>query len=389
MVNKEKQDMIKQAVAGEEKRIVGFLKKIVEQNSFTENKEGIGRVAEILCGAMPECFSRKIIHKNKDFAPHHLFTKKGKKGKALLMSGHMDTLWEPENSFRKMLQEKGRLTGPAVFDMKGGLAVIVWSLKILDKCGLLEDLPVTVLFNSDEEVGSVSSQEIYPSLKDKVAAALVYEGSETGGTIVIKRIGIARFMLDITGVSAHSGLFSGEKQSAILELAHRIPWLESFNRDRNRLTLNVGKIEGGVATNVIPDSARCFFEIRFWKKEYLDDALEEINEAFSRPVVPGCSLNLTSTARTMPPLDSKKTERLFDIVSKTAKTLGQKVIPQGRNGGSDASWLTSAGIPSIDGLGPVGGLGRTDKEHIFKKALLDRIELTANLLLLTELYTFL
>ncbi len=388
MAKEETRRLIRSTVEKEEKKIVAFLKQLVEQNTFTRNIEGINRMAEVLTGAMPKSFKHEINDSNPDYAPHHIFTKKGKNKKSLILAGHMDTLWEPENSFTKMVQTKDRLIGPAVFDMKGGLTVIVWTLKILEKCGLLEELPLTVLFNSDEEVGSVSSQDKYPELKKGSSAALVYEGSELGGTIVVKRIGIANFKLEVTGISAHSGLFKGEKSSAILELSKRIPWLESFNVDRNRLTVNVGKISGGVANNVIPDRAECTFEIRFWKHEYLHEAIETINKGISDPLVPGCRLRLSETNRAMPPLDSEKTDELFEIVRKTAGSIGQKVISQGRNGGSDASWLTAVGIPSIDGLGPIGGEGRTIKEYIFKKALLDRIELSAHLLLLSELYAF-
>jgi len=387
-MERERRENIRRTIEAEEKNIVAFLKELVEQNTFTLNIEGINRMAGVLAGAMPESFKHEINDKNPDYAPHHIFTKKGRGEKSLILSGHMDTLWEPDNSFRKMVQAEDRLTGPAVFDMKGGLTVIVWTLKILEKCGLLEELPLTVLFNSDEEVGSVSSQDKYPEFKERVSCALVYEGSELGGTIVTKRIGIARFRLGVEGISAHSGLFKGEKSSAILELSRRIPWLESFNIDRDRLTVNVGKISGGVATNVIPDRAECFFEIRFWKDEYLQEARAEIEKAISTPLVTGCRLELSQFARPMPPLDSRKTDELFEIVSKTASSLGQKVVPQGRNGGSDASWLTAVGIHSIDGLGPIGALGRTTEEYIIKETLLDRIELSAHLLLLPELYTF-
>ncbi|MCK9266307.1 M20/M25/M40 family metallo-hydrolase [bacterium] len=381
-------NLIKSNIYIKEEEIIVFLKKLVEQNTFTQNISGINKMADFLISSMPKSFKHTINNENKNFAPHHIFTKKGKTKKSLILAGHLDTLWETESPFKKMSRTKDRLTGPAVFDMKGGLTVLVWTLKILDICGLLEDLSITVLFNSDEEVGSISSQKIYPKLKKETSSALVYEGSELGGTIVVKRIGIANFTLEVTGKSAHSGLFKGEKESAIVELAKRIPWLESFNIDRDKLTVNVGKISGGVATNVIPDKAECAFEIRFWKNAYLKEVLEEIKKDISTPIIKGCRLKLKETNKPMPPLDSPKTEVLFDIVKRTALALNQKVIPQGRNGGSDANWLTSVGIPSIDGLGPIGALGRTSKEYILTKSLFDRIELSANLLLLPELYTF-
>jgi glutamate carboxypeptidase len=298
----------------------------------------------------------------------------------------MDTLWKPDLSFNKLFQKGDKLIGPAVHDMKGGLTVIVWALKILHNCGFLDELPIKVVFNSDEELGSVDSKKIFLGFKDKVSAGLVYEDGGVGGTVVTKRVGITDYHLEATGIASHAGLYYGPKSSALLEIAHRIIWLESLNQAREILTVNVGIAEGGLATNIIPDKAKCSFEIRFWDNKDLEKTLEIINSNILKPNVEGCHLKLIEGKHRPPLSKSEAGEKLFNLVLDISSLLGQKVVEEHRNGGSDASWLSAVNIPSIDGLGPIGDLDRTEEEYVITETIFERIELTASLLLSSKLY---
>ncbi len=377
---------IKQSILKERENIKEFIKFLVDHNSFTLNTKGVDKVASILAEAMPRVFKHETVTGKAGFADHHIFSKNGKWDKPVVLVGHMDTLWKPEASFNRLYEDGDKLIGPAVNDMKAGLTVIVWALKVLEKCGLLEALPIKVIFNSDEEMGSLDSKKIFTGLKGKVSAGLVYEDGGIGNTVVTKRVGITDYMLEVEGVAAHAGLYYGHKSSALLEVAHRIIWLESLNKSRDRLSLNVGRIEGGLATNIIPDNVKCNFEIRFWDEEELKKIEDMIKSKISKPVISGCALMLVK-GKHRPPLNQNKGEKkLFNLVLKTASALGQKVVEEHRNGGSDASWLSIVGIPSIDGLGPIGDLDRTESEYIITETVFERIELTANILLSPELY---
>ena len=377
---------IKKAVLKERDNIQSFLESLVNQNSFTFNKEGVGRVASILSGAMPAGFSHEEVDAGERFAVHHVFSRKGSGKKPVVLIGHMDTLWKPENPFKKMHEKGDKLIGPAVNDMKAGLAVIVWALRALDKCGLLGEIPVMVVFNSDEEVGSVDSKKIFSGLED-IAAGLVYEGGGEGGTVVTKRVGITDYALEIEVVAAHAGLYYGPKGSALLEMAHRLIWLESLNRGRNELSVNAGIAEGGLATNIVPGNAKCNFEIRFWDEKELERIERLIESGIKNPVVEGCKLKFLKGKHRPPLTRGQREKALFRLVAETASMLNLHVAEEYRNGGSDASWLSGIGVPSIDGLGPVGDLDRTEQEYILKETLFERIELTANLLLVPGLYS--
>lgn len=377
---------IKRGIEAEKENIKEFLESLVNQNSFTFNIRGVDKIAGILSEAMPGAFKHEAVDAGSRFAKHHVFSKEGRWNKPVVLVGHMDTLWKPESSFKRLHREKEKMIGPAVHDMKGGLTVIVWALKVLDKCGLLDGLPLKVVFNSDEEVGSVDSKKIFTGFKGGAAAGLVYEDAGIGGSVVTKRVGITDYRLEVEGVPAHAGLYYGAKGSALLEIAHRIIRLESLNQGRDKLSLNAGTAEGGLATNIVPDKARCDFEIRFWNEKDLQRVEDAIKSDIEKPVVEGCRLKLVKGKHRPPLNQGEKEKNLFSLVLQTAEMLGQKVVEEHRNGGSDASWLSSAGIASIDGLGPEGDLDRTEEEYIITDTLFERIELTANILLAPELY---
>jgi len=385
-VDKNRIEKIKKAVTGRKGEIRDFLEALVNQNSYTYNTEGVKKVADILAGGMPGGFSRQDVDAGARFARHVVFTKEGKEARPVVLIGHMDTLWKPGLPFDRLVEKGDRLIGPAVNDMKAGLTVIVWSLRVLEESGFLADIPVKVIFNSDEETGSLDSGRIFTGLGKSVSAALVYEGAGEGGTVVTRRVGITDYSLEVTGVAGHAGLYCEPKSSALVELAHRIIWLESLGLGRDKLSVNAGIAEGGLASNIVPDRARCLFEIRFWDEKYLNRTLDIIRSSISEPFVKGCSLRLIDGKYRLPMLQGEPGKRLFGLVSETASSLGQKILEEHRNGGSDASWFSGQGVASIDGLGPVGDLDRTEEEYILTETLYERIELTANLLVSGDLY---
>lgn len=182
-------------------------------------------------------------------------------------------------------------------------------------------------------------------------------------------------------------MFHGPKRSAILEAAHRVVELESLNSPGTGLTVSVGKVAGGLASNVVAEQARLEFEIRFWEDAGLRQTLRRVKTDIASPKVPGCRSTLVPL-KYRPPLPANRgTERMFRLIRHAGRLLGQEIREEHRRGGSDANWLSRAGIPSIDGLGPLGDLDCTEKEFIITETLFDRIGLTARILLERELWS--
>ena len=375
----ERNEAVTRAVDESRDEILAFLARLVERNSYTHDKSGVDAVAEMVAAEMPAGFEHETIP-NEQYGNHHRFLLVQKSGLPIVLAGHLDTLCPPDKSFNCMTEQGEKLIGPGVNDMKGGDTVLIWALKILERCGLLDDLSVVCIFNGDEEVGSPTSRSIFQGMKGKASRAFVFEGGGVGGTVVTTRKGVVRYRLSIQGKPAHFGCMKERKISALLEAAHKVLSLEGLNEPDGSLVANVGRIEGGLAANKVAESASLDFEARYWTPEVEQRALKAVEDIVAAADVPGCELNLAELSYRPPLQPSEESMQLFHHIQDLAGALGQSVSEEKRGGVSDANWLAHAGVPTLDGLGPIGDLDFTPEEYILKDTLFQRVELTAHLL---------
>ena len=372
---------IAQAVADNRTRILAFLKEIVEHSSASADKAGVEWIGERITREMPRRFTREVVNQDR-YGNHLIFSHLLPPRLPAVMAGHMDTVCPP--GFDRLTPDGDLLRGPATADMKGGLAVLVWALNILEHVGLLENLPVVCIFNTDEEVNSPTSRDLFTGMRGKASAGLVFECAGLNNSAVTTRRGIAVYDLRITGQPGHAGLYQGEKVSAIQEAAHKVLAIEALNRPDNSLRAHVGMIRGGIAYNAIPEDATVTFELRYWDPTVGEQAMNAIQQTLTRPAVPGCRLTLKRRTFRPPMRPDENAAKLFRLAQGVAASLGQTLPPEERGGGSDASWLAHVGIPAIDGLGPIGDNDFTDREYLVTESLFQRIVLTAHLLLNLE-----
>ena len=372
-------DEIKKLVKANQGKIFAFLKKMVACNSYSHNKPGIDNVGKMIKNEMPKCFSATTV-KHNQYGDNYIYRHNNFSKKPILLVGHMDTLCPEDASFNRLAVAGNKLIGPGVNDMKGGLTVLIWSLKILERAGALKEIPITCIFNSDEEIGSVFSDRIFKNMRGKAGLALVFECGGPAGTVVTARKSNARFRLNITGVPNHFGNLKERKVSALEELAGKIIVIESLNRSDKSVAANVGKAGGGLAANAVAEHAFMEFEVRHWSPDIEKETLRRIRQIASTPNVTGCRLDIEIMGHRPAMKASEKSMKIFNLIVKTGKELGQKIIEEERGGLSDGNWLSYVGIPTIDGLGPLGDGDFTRNEFIFKQTLFDRIELVSNLL---------
>jgi glutamate carboxypeptidase len=181
-----------------------------------------------------------------------------------LLIGHSDTVW-PHGTLAAMpvRREGSRLAGPGVFDMKGGLVVMLYALRALRELGLQPALSPVVLVNSDEEIGSPESTRHIQRLARAAARVFVLEpGFGPQGALKTARKGVLRFDVLVQGKSAHAGLAPQEGVSAILELSHIVQQLFALNDWEHGVSVNVGEINGGTRPNVIAHEARAVVDVR-------------------------------------------------------------------------------------------------------------------------------
>ncbi len=246
--------------------------------------------------------------------------------------------------------------------------------------GLTLPRPLTVLLTSDEEVGSQTSRGLIEEEARAAAHVLVMEPPIPPGLLKTTRKGVGRFSLTVTGKPAHAGAEPEKGVSAIQELAHQILALHSLTDLATGTTVNVGKISGGTAGNVVAAQARAEIDTRAWTQAEADRLLHAIYGL--APVTPGATLAIEGEWN-RPPLERSATGAIFGRAQAIGSGLGLALQEGGTGGGSDGNFTGALGIPTLDGLGVPGNGAHADHEHI----LIDQLPVRAALLtaLLTQL----
>ena len=229
-----------------------FLKEIVKIQSGSHNKAGIDRTAMAISHAFQGIdVSTETVEQQ--LQGNNLVIRSSAQpsaNKQVLLVGHMDTVFPEDTDFNWYKVDNDKSYGPGVVDMKGGLVVGIYALKALAELGLLGQIPITFIFNSDEEIGSRSSVDLIQKEANSSAFAFVLEAGGLENEVVTGRKGNLTIELHIEGKAGHAAFATKDKPSAILEMAHKIIEFESLNDFGRGITINVGKIDGGIGSNV-------------------------------------------------------------------------------------------------------------------------------------------
>jgi glutamate carboxypeptidase len=300
--------------------------------------------------------------------------------KQILFCGHMDTVFPETCGFDCVRPAGPKVVGPGVIDMKGGLVVAMYAAATLGHLGLLADMPVAFLFNSDEETGSLHSRDAILREAARSAFAFVFECGGLGGEVVTGRKGKVTYRVDVEGKAAHPGVIGGRgqgKSSAILAMAHKIVGLEALNEPEKGLSVNVGAVRGGTAANIVPDRAEALVDTRHVYRadgRHLDQAVRHVVEAAHAPGTHGSYAVVSER----PAMEQNRANRtLFAVVRETGAALGQEIEEEFRGGVSDANFIAEARCPVIDGMGPCGDKDHSHEEYMVRASLMERTVLTA------------
>jgi len=300
-------------------------------------------------------------------------------GPRLLLIGHMDTVFDPGTAVERPFRRDGdRALGPGVTDMKGGLLAGLHALAALQASGIRP--AVTYVCNPDEEIGSPFSGPHIRRLAAEHDAALVLECARANGDIVSARKGIADYHVEITGRAAHAGVEPEKGRSAVVEAAHQVLALTALNGRWPSVTVNVGVIEGGTRPNVV--AARCGLKVDLRAASVAEfvAASSELERLVSTRTVEGTHAALKRVANHQPMERSPATARLVGLAQEIAQELGFSVHDAATGGASDANTCAAAGLPVLDGLGPVGGDDHSPDEWLDVTSIVPRTALLAGLI---------
>lgn len=359
---------------------------LVETNSFTGNAEGGNRTGALLkeAFAIPGLEVKSIPSTR--FADHLVFSSRGVGGVApVALVGHLDTVFPPGN-FEGYRVDGALRRGPGVLDMKGGLVVIAWALRALvavSEKGLASLPPLRIVIVSDEEIGSPEGHALIQEHTRGAQAALVFESGRAQDAIITRRKGTGAVTAKASGKAAHAGNAHAEGANAIWALSRFVDRVQRLTDYEQGITVNVGKISGGLGKNTVPDEAEALVDLRFCTRGDADKVLEGFRAAAAAAAeeVPGTTVEIEGGVARLPLERTEANVKLMEAYGACAHASGLGHSEAGLiGGGSDASTTAELGIPSIDGLGPRGKGFHTKDEHIEAATLVSKAQALARYL---------
>jgi len=350
------------------------LKKVVEINSYTKNKEGVNLVGEIFDEWFEALGFETTIYKRDNIGDHrHYKSLHVKNSPKLLLLGHIDTVFPP-GKFEYFTEDDEWVYGPGVCDMKGGNIVLLEALRQLT-CKGLKIQNIDILFVSDEETGSDDSKYLTAELAREYDYCFVYEAAGINLELVTGRKGVGTFFIDIEGKAAHAGNHYRDGTDANLELSYKLQSLVALTDLQKGTTVNIGKIEGGIGANTISPHAKMIFELRYKISQERDRVLKEIENIVQKSFVDGTTSTLSGgIQRDVMQTSASSLELLkkIEIITKHSITYEE------RGGVSDANIVSSCGVVTLDGFGPYGDGDHTIKERARKSSFISRIEMSSD-----------
>lgn len=361
-----------------EAEMFSLLEQLVLIQSSTANKAGLDRVALLIQDFFQGLPLQCTRHPQKQAGDHLVFsTPAADSKKSILISGHMDTVFPEDTDFNWYRQDREKVYGPGVIDMKGGLVVTMFAVRALAAQGVLETLPLVLFFNSDEETGSATSAPLLKQLAASACCGLVTECGGMDGQVVTGRRGKTGYHLEIKGKAGHAAFAGKDKASAILALCTQVQALEALNDQPRGIVVNVGRISGGIGANSVAERAVAEIDTRYVNTAdgyRLQNAIEHIA---ATPTVAGTSTTVAVVNKRPVMEQSSGNRELFEHVRRQADKLGLPLTEEFRQGVSDASNIAAQGVPVLDGLGPIGEFDHSDREYMLKNSLVQRCQLLA------------
>jgi len=303
-------------------------------------------------------------------------------GPVLLCIGHMDTVFDEGMAEERPFEIQGGIaTGPGVTDMKSGLLAGLYAIGALRTA--LGGLPLSKLVfvaNPDEEIGSPVSSPHIRRLAANVDACLVLECARANGDIVSSRKGTLDLVITVNGRAAHAGVEPEKGRSAIVEAARIVTELHALNGRWPGVTVNVGVIGGGTRPNVVAERCAMEVDVRAVTRDSLVEAEAAITAITQPRIVPDVTVEIEESGRHWPMEKLERSGRLVDHAVALAADLGFALCDSATGGASDANTTAGMGVPTIDGLGPIGGLDHSPGEYLEVASIVPRTVLLAGLI---------
>jgi len=360
--------------------LIDLASRLVRVESPSSDKAGVDACVALAAANARSLGGRVKIHRQRafgDILEARFGPRPSASAKPILLLGHLDTVW-PLGTLKTMPCRigDGRLWGPGTLDMKVGVAMAFTAIELLTEAGLL-NRPVTLLLNSDEEVGSTVSRPITEKLAAESSAVYVLEPAQILAYKTARK-GTGNWRVDVEGIAAHAGVDYEKGASALAELARLIPVINSWTNQKRGLTVSVTVAGGGTKTNVIPAHAWIEVDVRIARKA--DGPRIERKFGALKPADKRCKLVVTGGVNRPPMERTRGTVQLLQRARALAAEIGMELDEASTGGASDGNFTSALGIPTLDGMGAVGEGAHAAHESVFIDHLAPRTALLAAML---------
>ncbi|MDH2392486.1 M20 family metallopeptidase [Streptomyces sp. HNM0663] len=342
------------------------LRTLVEIESPSRELDALTASAKAVAAVMESRLGGQAVLVESEAGPHVHWSAGG--DPKVLILGHHDTVFPLGTLERRPFTvEDGHATGPGVFDMLGGLVQAVHGVAALD-----DRSGVEILVTADEEVGSRSSRALIEERALACGAVLVCEGAADGGALKTGRKGCGTFRVTVAGRASHAGLEPAAGVNALIEAAHQVLDIAALARPDAGTTVTPTVASAGTLDNVVPAEATVVVDVRVESA----DEKERVESAFASlaPHLDDAEVAVEGAVG-RPPMPESASAGLFAAARRLLPGIGGKAV----GGGSDGNFTAALGVPTLDGLGAVGGGAHADHEYLVVGAMAERAELVAGL----------
>jgi glutamate carboxypeptidase len=377
-------DKVFQAAQAARTEQLELLETIVNIDSGTGDIEGGRKIANLLATELRALGAKleKVPAEQANLPENLVATLEGTGKSRILMIGHIDTVFEPGTVKKWPYRVEGdRAHGPGVADEKGGVVEGLYALKLIHDLGFKDFARITFLMETSEERGSPGTRELIRRLLRDADVELNLEPGDPPDTLTVWRKGSATFHIEVKGKAAHAGVNPQDGQNAALELVHQIAGLKAFPQSGPGITVNLTILRAGERNNIIPDAATALVNARVLKSTDIG-RIENVLRANARHVaVSGTSVSVTREAAFPPLTKNPDTDALAARAKAIYAQIGRQIGTGGNGGASQSALAAEAGVPALDGLGPVGGSFHSDREYLELESVTPRLYLLTKLIM--------
>jgi glutamate carboxypeptidase len=363
---------------------IALLRDVVNVDSGTGDVAGGRRVQDMVAQRLTAAGMQvtRVPAEAPDLPDNLVATIEGTGRSRILLIGHVDTVFGPGTVARRPFRIEGdRAMGPGVSDEKGGVIEGVTALEILHRQGFRDFKRITFLVETSEERGSPGTRALIQRLVADADVELNLEPGDAPDKVTVWRKGSATFHVDVKGRAAHAGVAPQEGRNAAVELIHQIQADDVFPKSGEGLTANLTILQAGSRANIIPEDASAQINVRVRDRADFDRVEGVLRKNASATLVPDTRVTV-SREPAFPPLpDSPATNALADRAARIYAGLNLQLGRGGNGGASESALAADAGVPALDGLGPVGGGFHSDAEWLDMKTLTPRLYLLTKLIM--------